>query len=111
MMRKNCCQSKRPQRALLLGGGLVSLKTATLLHKLGLKTTLVIASNRILSQMLDNEGAEMVAPTPGRKRPGNGFQNDITEIHGNGSGVTGVTLADGRKLKTDLIVVGKGLSH
>lgn len=106
---KIAARAKGRQRALLLGGGLVSLKTAYSLHKLGLETTLVVASTRILSQMLDNEGAEMVARHLAEKGLGMVFQNDITEIHGNGSGVTGVTLADGRKLKTDLIVVGKGV--
>ena len=106
---KIAARAKGRKRALLLGGGLVSLKTAYSLHKLGLETTLVIASDRILSQMLDNEGAEMVARHLAEKGLETVFQNDITEIHGNGSGVTGVTLADGRKLKTDLIVVGKGV--
>ena len=106
---KIAARAKGRRKALLLGGGLVSLKTAYSLHKLGLETTLVIASNRILSQMLDNEGAEMVARHLAEKGLGMVYQNDITEIHGNGSGVTGVTLADGRKLKTDLIVVGKGV--
>lgn len=106
---KIAARAKGRRKALLLGGGLVSLKTAYSLHKLGLEPTLVIASNQILSQMLDNEGAEMVARHLAEKGLGMVYQKDITEIHGNGSGVTGVTLADGRKLKTDLIVVGKGV--
>lgn len=97
------------KRALLLGGGLVSLKAAYALHKLGLEITLIVSSNRILSQMLDKEGAEIVAARLAENGLVMHFQSDVREIHGNGAGVKGVTLADSRELETDLVIVGKGV--
>ncbi len=102
-------RAKDSQKALLLGGGLVNLKAAYALHKLGLATTLVIASNRVLSQMLDQKGAGIVAAYLQEKGIKLILQNDVVKIQGNSAGVTGVTLANGQELETDLIVVGKGV--
>jgi len=106
---KIAARAEGRKKALLLGGGLVSLKAACALHKLGLETTLAVASSRILSQMLDSKGAAMVNAYLAEKGLQTILQNDVAAIHGNSTGVTGVTLADGRELKTDLIVVGKGV--
>jgi nitrite reductase (NADH) large subunit len=106
---KIAARAEGGKKALLLGGGLVSLKAACALHQLGLETTLVVASGRVLSQMLDPGGAAMVNACLTEKGLQTILQNDVAAIHGNSSGVTGVTLADGRELKTDLIVIGKGV--
>ena len=94
-----------------MGGGLVSLKAAYALHRLGLETTLVVTSSGVLSQMLDKKGAEIMAAYLREKGLKLILQNDVIEIHGNGNGkgVTGVTLADGQELESDLVVVGKGV--
>ncbi len=106
---KIAARAGKCKKAVLLGGGLVSLKTAYALHKIGLETTLVIASSQVLSQMLDHKGAEIIAAHLAKNGIGMVFKNDLAEIRGDGAGVTGVTLADGRQLETDLIVVGKGV--
>ena len=106
---KIAARAKGSKKALLMGGGLVNLKAAYALHKLGLETTLVIASSGVLSQMLDKKGAEIIAAYLAGKGLKMILQNDVVEIHGNSSGVTGVTLADGQELEADLIVVGKGV--
>ena len=106
---KIAARAKESKKALLLGGGLVNLKAAYALHKLGLEITLVIASDRVLSQMLDRKGAEIVAAHLAEKGLKMILQSDVQEVHGNSRGVTAVTLTDGRELKTDLIVIGKGV--
>ncbi|MGI6308021.1 MAG: NAD(P)/FAD-dependent oxidoreductase [Dethiobacteria bacterium] len=107
--KKIAAGAKGCKKALLLGGGLVNLKAAYALHKLGLETTLVITSSGILSQMLDKKGAAIIAAYLTEKGLKMIFQNDVAEIHGNGSGVTGVTLANGQELEANLIVIGKGV--
>ncbi|NMB35684.1 MAG: NAD(P)/FAD-dependent oxidoreductase [Firmicutes bacterium] len=106
---KIAARAKGSQKALLWGGGLVSLKAAYALYRLGLEITLVIASDRILSQMLDRKGAEIVASYLAEKGLKMILQSDLQEVHGNSRGVTAVTLTGGRELKTDLIVIGKGV--
>jgi len=100
--------AKGKQKALLLGGGLVSLKAAYALHKLGLKTTLVVSSRRILSQMLDEKGASLVADVLEE----NGLEillgRDAVAIEDD-DGIKRVTLDDGGELKADLVIVGKGV--
>jgi NAD(P)H-nitrite reductase len=94
-------------RALMIGGGPVTVETAAALHSLGLKITFVVTSNRILSRMLDQEGSDLV-----RKRTeANGgevlTERKIVKITGNGT--KKVFLDTGEKIDCDMIVVGKGV--
>ncbi len=101
--------AQNKKKAVLLGGGLVSLKAACALKKLGLDITVVISSSHVLSQMLDREGGSVVAghlEINGIKMI---FENDAAQINSSTSGITGVTLADGQVLEADLVVFGKGV--
>jgi NADPH-dependent 2,4-dienoyl-CoA reductase/sulfur reductase-like enzyme len=47
-------------RAVIAGAGPVSMETGDALHKLGMKITFVVSSDRVFSSMLDRPASEMV---------------------------------------------------
>lgn len=96
-------------RAIILGGGLVGLKAAEGLHRLGLHVTVVVSSGRILSQILDQDGADMMQGH--LERYGYRFilRNDVEEILGTGK-VEKVRLSSGETIKADLVIAAKGVT-
>ena len=91
-------------RAVISGGGPVSMKVGEALHRLGMKVTFVISSNRVLSRILDLPASEIVE----RVLRENGLEvvtsDDIVEIK-EGE----VRLRSGASRKCDLVVFGKGV--
>lgn len=100
--------AREAKEAVMLGGGLVGLKAAWALHCRGLKVTVVVTSNRILSQSLDEGAAAYMQ----RRLEAHGInillQEDVTEINGNKK-VEGVKLKKGGQIPCQLVVVGKGV--
>ncbi len=102
-------RSQKHRRAVIAGGGLVSLRTACALSKLGLKTTLVVTSAQVLSRMLDPQGAALIARHLEEQGVQVRLNSDISRIDGGAAGVEGVNLTDGTKLEAGLVVIGKGV--
>lgn len=109
---KNITSFIRPgAEAVVIGGGFVSLKAAYALLERGVKVTCIITSGQILSRILDAESADQLATF----LIGHGLQieyhNDVTKILGNDANqVNAVLLKDGRELKADFIIIGKGVN-
>ena len=95
--------------AVIVGGGLVGLKTAEGLKSKGLKVKVVVSSRRILSQILDQEGADMLQ----HHLEDNGYQfllgRDVQSVEGNGQ-VERVTLNNGESLSCNLVIYAKGVA-
>jgi nitrite reductase (NADH) large subunit len=92
-------------RALLAGAGPVGLETGDALHELGMAVTFVVSSSHILSQMLDQAAAAVVA---GRLQEA-GVEiltgDDIAAIGEKGE----VMLRSGKTRICDLVIFGKGV--
>lgn len=96
--------------AVILGGGLIGCKAAYGLRERGLKVTIAIGSNRVLSQMLDFKAA--------------GIFRTIFEEHGitiatglkareiitENNAVAGVSFESGEVIPCRIVVVGKGVT-
>lgn len=108
----------------VLGGGLVSLKTAGALVERGARVTVVVASGHVLSQMLDETAARMVESRMAAAGAELILGDDVVEALGAGdgsgagplaggdaglSGVASVRLRGGRTLPCSALVVGKGV--
>jgi len=101
-------------RAVVAGGGFVSMKVVTQLLKAGMAVTCIISSGQIMSQMLDRNASDLVAD----KLYSHGLEivygADVEEILAKAgpSGdqvVSGVRLSNGDELPADLVIVGKGV--
>ncbi|AFQ43756.1 NAD(P)/FAD-dependent oxidoreductase [Desulfosporosinus meridiei] len=96
------------QRAVIIGGGLVSLKSAYALRKRGLDVTVAVSSGQILSQMLDTKAAGLIQ----EHLRINGLKvllgTEALSILGKDH-VQGVLVSPETELAADLVIVGKGV--
>ena len=96
------------QKAIVIGGGLVSLKSAYALRKRGLEVTVVVSSGQILSQMLDVKAAGIIQEH--LRVNGLTFLLQTAAITITGEDhVQGVLIAPETELSADLVIVGKGV--
>lgn len=99
--------------AVVLGGGLVALKAAYALKKLGLpRVTLVVKSRHLMSRQLDDECALMVEEVFKEAGVEIIFQADAAAfLSGPGrSGVGSVALDGGKEIPARLVITGKGVT-
>jgi len=96
------------RRAVIIGGGLVSLKSAYALLKQGLKVHVIVSSAQILSQMLNHEAASILEEHLVQHGLDIILNSDVTAIEGK-EHVESVQLRNGQKLPADLIIIGKGV--
>ncbi|HCZ07430.1 MAG TPA: NAD(P)/FAD-dependent oxidoreductase [Thermotogae bacterium] len=94
--------------AVVLGGGLIGLKTTEALLELGLKVSIVELSDRILSNTFDKK-ASMIVTSALQKRGCNVYTNDtIVQVKGKKK-ITKVVLKSGREIKTKLLIIAIGV--
>lgn len=96
------------KKAVIIGAGLIGLKAAEALLRLGLDVTVAELANRVLSAILDEEAGAMVQDC--LEDAGMKFELNTTvkEVTGKQK-VSGVTLQNGAKLDCDLLVVAIGV--
>lgn len=98
------------KRALILGGGLVSLKAAYALVKRGLEVYVLVTSPQVLSQMLDNEAAGLIQKRLEENGVKFGLNTGATKILTNKNGrVSGAVFDNGEEFPCDIVIVGKGV--
>lgn len=96
------------KKAVIIGAGLIGLKAAEALLKLGLDITVVELANRVLSAILDEEAGAMVQGRLEEAGIKFALNTTVKEITGKKQ-VSGVTLENGNKLDCDLLVVAIGV--
>ena len=99
----------KKDKVVIWGGGLVGTQAANALFLKGIQASLVVSSPHILSQILDSETAKVVQKKIGKQGPTLYLREDITEIQSKGGRISSVVLKSGKKLKTNLLIVGKGV--
>ncbi len=105
-IRKDLASSRGP--VLLVGGGLVSVKTLeALIHKKR-KVHMVISSNRILSQMLDETASNLFLHALREKGVSVHLSTDVRAFEGK-ERIEGARLSDGTFLRCCLAIIGKGV--
>jgi len=93
----------------IVGGGLVGVKSLEALAGKKKQIHLVISSDRILSQMLDRTASDFFLRAFERHGVRVHFHADVTAFHG-GERLDGVSLSDGTRLACDLAIIGKGVN-
>lgn len=106
------------RKAVVIGAGLVGLKTGYALRKRGLEVTVMASSAQILSQMLSPAAAGLIQTHLEEHGLQFLLQTDAVSINGSGR-VQSVTLAGRngrhplnsslREIEADLVVIGKGV--
>jgi NAD(P)H-nitrite reductase large subunit len=106
MIRKKV---KHARNAVVLGGGLIGMKAACALRECGLETKVVVRSNRVLSQMIDEEASQILIE---RLRQ-NGIdvlkETDVAGIRTRENALVGVRTDQGQDFPCELLIVAKGV--
>ncbi len=104
----NAVVEQGAQKAVIIGGGLVSLKSAYALRKRGLEVTVLISSGQLLSQMLDKRAGDLIQSRLSAHGVKFLLQTSATAITGT-EHVQGVLIENLTELEADLVIVGKGV--
>ncbi len=95
--------------AVMLGGGLLNLKTAFALLERKLDVTLVVYSPESLSQLMEPEDAVLIRDALNKAGLNVMTGCSATRILSDAGGVTGVMLDNGRELSCQMVCIGKGV--
>lgn len=102
----NCaCDNKK---AVVIGGGLLGLESAYNLAKLGLEVVVLERGSHLLQRQLDEKGAEILQNNLEKKGLEFKLNASTSKIIENKNLLT-VILEDGRKIKTELILLSTGV--
>ncbi|MDO4542008.1 MAG: FAD-dependent oxidoreductase, partial [Bacillota bacterium] len=97
-------------RVAVLGGGLVSLKTAGALGENGAKVTVVVTSQNILSQQFDKIGADLIMTRLKKNNVDFVLGASAQEVSCGDDGAKRLKLTNGKELPVDVIFMGKGVN-
>ncbi|RDS86053.1 NAD(P)/FAD-dependent oxidoreductase [Dyella psychrodurans] len=96
------------QHAAVIGGGLLGIEAANGLSRRGMRVTLIHRTNVLLNQQLNADAAGLLA----RNLQGRGLElrlnAETVSLYGS-ERVEGVVLADGSRIKADLVVMAVGV--
>ncbi len=106
---KDSIKNSKEKRVILSGAGLVNCEIADALLKIGVPSVFVIRSNRILSQILDEEGSRIIEGIAKEEGVGLLTGENIKTVEEK-DGITYATLESGKVLKGSCVVFGKGVS-
>lgn len=95
--------------AVLVGGGMLNLKTAFALLERGLRVTMVVTSPEVLSQIMEPEAAGLVRDALARAGLRVLTGRNVTRILSGSSGVVGVALDTGEEAACQMVCIGKGV--
>ncbi|MGE5342547.1 MAG: NAD(P)/FAD-dependent oxidoreductase [Candidatus Omnitrophota bacterium] len=96
--------------AVVLGGGLIGMKAADALSKRGLKTTVMVGSDRVLSQMIDPAAARIIFKQAQDKDIDILLYTDISEILSQDGKLTGIKTNRGKVIDCELLIIAKGVA-
>lgn len=97
------------KHAVMLGGGILNLKTAFALLERQIKVTLVVYSPEVLSQLMDPRDAFLIRKALENSGLDIITQTNATDIISNSHGVCAVALDNGEELPCQMVCVGKGV--
>ena len=97
------------KEAIVVGGGLIGLKTAEALMALKIKVFIVELADRILSSTFDKKASRIIEQNLRKIGCEVATENTVSEIKGK-ERVSAVTLKDGRKLSCDMLVFAIGVT-
>lgn len=97
------------REAVVVGGGMIGVKSAEALLRLGIRTTIVELLDRILAQALDERGS--AAAQRALEEAGAVVRTSAgaSSIEGHGGLVSGIRLATGERLPAQLVIMAIGV--
>lgn len=100
---------QQAKNAVILGGGLIGMRAAYALNKCGLKVTVIVRSNHILSQMIDYHAAQIVKKKVLESGVEMIEQADVLEILCKDNKLVSIKTDKGQIIDCELLIVTKGV--
>ncbi|HHI76717.1 MAG TPA: NAD(P)/FAD-dependent oxidoreductase, partial [Gammaproteobacteria bacterium] len=100
--------SKKYEKAVVIGGGLLGLEAANGLMKNGMDVTVVHLMDILMERQLDRPAAEMLKASLEERGMKFLMETQTSEILGD-ERVTGLKFADGSEIEADLVVMAVGI--
>ncbi|SFR07381.1 NAD(P)/FAD-dependent oxidoreductase [Desulfoscipio geothermicus] len=97
------------KNAVILGGGVIGLMAAEVLHRKGLQVHVLELADRLLAPVIDETASALVEKTFQEAGVEINTRNTIEKIHG-ADRVENITLRDGRTIPCDILIVGVGVT-
>lgn len=102
---------KRTQKAVIVGGGLIGVELAEMLHTRGIEVTFLVREDRFWGGVLPKEEGELIAKHITKNGINLVFNTELDSIHGNEKGeVIGITTKDGQQIDCQLVGLTAGVS-
>ncbi len=95
--------------AVIIGGGLICLLVVHAFLKLGLRLTIVVSSDRLLSRMLDEPGAAIVQQRLVEAGVRILTRTDVAHIGAKSGRLRSITTSTGEEIPADIAVLAKGV--
>ncbi len=104
---KNC--ANKSKTAVVVGGGVLGLETASELQKMGIEVSIIERESRIFPRQLDEEGSSILEEKI-KKAGINIYKNHFAKkFFGENSIVEGIELDTGKVIKCDMAVISAGI--
>lgn len=97
------------KEAVVVGGGLIGLKTTEALIELKIKVTIIELADRILSSSFDKKASVIIEEALRKRDCRLLTRNTIKEIYEKGDGKKEIVLANQERISTDLIISAIGV--
>jgi NAD(P)H-nitrite reductase large subunit len=95
--------------AAIIGGGLICLLVVRAFLKLGLKLTIVVSSDRLLSRMLDDAGAAIVQERLVEAGVRILTRTDVARVSAKSGRLRSITTSSGEEIPADIAILAKGV--
>ena len=102
-------EAHKVRHAVVLGGGLIGLKTVEALVDRAVPTTVVELADRLLAVTFDPTAARLAAASLAEQNVTIRTNTTIKEVEADKGVLRGVTLSDGQRVECDLLVVAIGV--
>lgn len=101
-------KAKEAKTAVVLGGGYIGTETAAALTELGVKVTMIVPEDKLLSKFASEDIAIFFKEKFADKGVDVLFGEEASGFYGNEK-VEEVELKSGKRLKTDMVIIGVGV--
>lgn len=104
---RNC--ANKSKTAVIVGGGVLGLETASELQKMGVEVSIIERESRIFPRQLDEEGSAILEEKI-KKNGINVYKNHFAKkFFGENESVEGIELDTGKTIKCDMAVISAGI--
>jgi nitrite reductase (NADH) large subunit len=102
-------EAARADHCIVVGGGMVGLKAAWALQRMGIQVTVVVESEQVLSRVADQAASKMLAESFQAQGTRFCYRSVVKELEVKRGRVSAVLLGNGLRIPAQLVIAAKGV--